>query len=67
MVDFDLILGMDWLSPHHAVLDCYAKTVTLAIPSIPPVVWQGSRGSTPVGVISFIRARRLVASGCICE
>jgi hypothetical protein len=34
MVDFDLILGMDWLSPHRAVLDCYAKTVTLAMPGI---------------------------------
>ena len=22
MVDFDIILGMDWLAPHHAVLDC---------------------------------------------
>ncbi|XP_015169165.1 uncharacterized protein [Solanum tuberosum] len=65
MVDFDVILGMDWLSPYRAVLDCFSKTVTLAIPGIPPVVWQGSRGSTPVGVISFIRARRLVASGCL--
>ncbi|KAH0671324.1 hypothetical protein KY285_024119 [Solanum tuberosum] len=65
MVDFDVILGMDWLSPYRAVLDCFSKTVTLAIPGIPPVVWQGSRSSTPVGVISFIRARRLVASGCL--
>ena len=65
MVDFDVILGMDWLSPYRAVLDCFSKTVTLAIHGIPPVVWQGSRGSTPVGVISFIRARRLVASGCL--
>ncbi|XP_015159123.1 uncharacterized protein [Solanum tuberosum] len=29
------------------------------------VVDQGSLGSTPVGVISFIRGRRLVASGCL--
>ncbi|WMV08049.1 hypothetical protein MTR67_001434 [Solanum verrucosum] len=61
MVDFDLILGMDWLSPHHAVLDCYAKTVTLAMPGIPPVVWQGSCSRTPVGVISFVRAQRCVS------
>ncbi|WP_311768915.1 hypothetical protein, partial [Proteus mirabilis] len=43
MVDFDVILGIDWLSPYRAVLDCFSKTVTLAIPGIPPVVWQGSR------------------------
>ncbi|KAH0646331.1 hypothetical protein KY284_034215 [Solanum tuberosum] len=65
MVDFHMILGMNWLSPYRAILDCFSKTVTLAIHGIPPVVWQGSRGSTPVGVISFIRARRLVASGCL--
>ena len=65
MVDFDLILGMDWLSPHDAVLDCYAKTVTLAMPGIPPVVWQGSCSRTPVGMISFVRAQRLMASGCL--
>ena len=39
MIDFDVILGMDWLSPYHAVLDCYAKTVTLSMPGVPPVLW----------------------------
>ncbi|KAG5540501.1 hypothetical protein RHGRI_020647 [Rhododendron griersonianum] len=28
MVDFDVILGMDWLSAHRAVIDCYRKIVT---------------------------------------
>ena len=32
MVDFDVILGMTWLSPNFAILDCNAKTVTLANP-----------------------------------
>ncbi|XP_070050832.1 uncharacterized protein [Nicotiana tomentosiformis] len=31
IVNFDLILGMDWLSPYHAILDCHAKTMTLAM------------------------------------
>ena len=30
MVDFDVILGMTWLSPQFAILDCNAKMVTLA-------------------------------------
>ena len=34
MVDFDVMLDMDWLSPYHDVLDCNDKTVTLAIPGI---------------------------------
>ena len=29
MVDFDVILGMTWLSPQFAILDCNAKMVTL--------------------------------------
>ncbi|XP_055824389.1 uncharacterized protein LOC129892885 [Solanum dulcamara] len=32
MVDFDLILGIVWIFPHHVVLDCHYKTVTLAMP-----------------------------------
>ena len=30
MVDFDVILGMTWLSPNFAIMDCNAKTVMLA-------------------------------------
>ena len=26
--DFDLILGMDWLSKHHATINCHEKTVS---------------------------------------
>ncbi|XP_070050701.1 uncharacterized protein [Nicotiana tomentosiformis] len=29
---FEVILGMDWLSLYHAILDCHANIVTLAIP-----------------------------------
>ena len=36
MVDFDVILGMTWLSPNFAILDCNAKTVTLAKPGTCP-------------------------------
>ena len=37
MVDFDVILGMTWLSPNFAILDCNAKTVTLAKPGTDPL------------------------------
>ena len=29
ILEFDVIWGMDWLSAHHAVLDCFNKVVTL--------------------------------------
>ena len=38
MVDFDVILGMTWLSPNFAILDCNAKTVTLSKPGTDPLV-----------------------------
>ncbi|XP_069144551.1 uncharacterized protein [Solanum lycopersicum] len=65
MVDFDVILGMDWLSPYHAVLECNAKTVTLAMPGVPRVEWKSVSGSCPRKVITFIRAQRLVERGCL--
>ena len=30
--DFDIILGMDWLATHHALVDCFVKKVTFHIP-----------------------------------
>ena len=54
MIDFDVILGMDWLSPYHVVLDCYAKTVTLSMPGVPSVLWQAAYSHTPTRIIFFI-------------
>lgn len=31
VMDFDEILGMDWLSNNHTFLDCFVKTITLVI------------------------------------
>lgn len=56
ILDFDIILGMDMLDPHHGILYCYAKTITLAIPDISLVVWQGSISQAPIGIISYIQA-----------
>ena len=65
MVDFDVILGMTWLSPNFAILDCNAKTVTLSKPGTDPLVWEGDYTSTPVRIISFLRAKRMVSKGCL--
>ncbi|WMV55056.1 hypothetical protein MTR67_048441 [Solanum verrucosum] len=59
-----LILDMDWLAPHHVILDCYAKIVTLAMPGVPRVEWTGVSGSYPSKAISFLRAQILVDRGC---
>ncbi|WMV07811.1 hypothetical protein MTR67_001196 [Solanum verrucosum] len=57
---FDITFTMDWLSPHHAILDWYTRIVTLAITIFPRVEWMGPSGSYPTIVIYFIRAQILV-------
>ncbi|XP_070047147.1 uncharacterized protein [Nicotiana tomentosiformis] len=63
MIDFEVILGMDWLSPYHVILDCHAKTITLAMPEFPRLEWKGSSVSTVSQVISFLKARHMVERG----
>jgi len=65
MLDFDVILGMDWLSPCHAILDCHAKIMTLTMPGLPKVEWRGSLDFVPSRVISYFKAQRMVEKGCL--
>lgn len=64
ILDFNIILGMDWLARHHTGLDFYAKIVILVIPRMSPVIWQGSISWVPTGIVSYIRAWRLISKGC---
>ena len=50
---------------NFAILDCNAKTVTLAKPRTDLLVWEGDYISTPVRIISFLRAKRMVSKGCL--
>ncbi|KAL0407118.1 UNVERIFIED_CONTAM: hypothetical protein Slati_4025700, partial [Sesamum latifolium] len=40
--EFDAILGMDWLTQHRAVVDCYKKEVMIESSGQPKVVFIGS-------------------------
>ncbi|WRX13589.1 Reverse transcriptase domain - like 10 [Theobroma cacao] len=64
-LDFDVILGMDWLSPCHASVDCYHKLVRFDFPGEPSFSIQGNRSNVPTNLISVISARRLLREGCI--
>jgi hypothetical protein len=44
MSEFDIILGMDWLSSYHVSIDCFAKTVCLRLPGRAELVVATSRG-----------------------
>ncbi|XP_060216647.1 uncharacterized protein LOC132644107 [Lycium barbarum] len=56
---------MSWLALYHAILDCHAKTITLAMPGIPRLEWKGAPRSAPKKIICFLRAKKLVVKGCL--
>ena len=65
MEDFDVILGMDWLSLHHAVLVCREKVVWFHIPGTPEFYYRGDRWSASSSIVSFLQARRMMRKGCV--
>ena len=62
--EFDVILGMDWLSRHQMVVDCRMKRVTLRTPSGDEVTFIGERSDPLSNVISTTTTRTMVQKGC---
>ncbi|XP_070011433.1 uncharacterized protein [Nicotiana sylvestris] len=42
MIDFDMLMGMDWLSSCYAIVDCHAKIFKFEIPNEPSFILRGS-------------------------
>ena len=55
--EFNLILGMDWLSKHRAIIDCDKKTVVLRCSYQSEVIVHGVRSGLMSNVISAMQAR----------
>ncbi|KAM1156709.1 hypothetical protein ACFX2B_027171 [Malus domestica] len=64
IVDFDVILGTDWLHFNRAQIDCYGKTVTFHRPGLPEVRFVSEPSGLRHEVISAVRAERLLSKGC---
>ncbi len=58
--DYDIILGMDWLVRHHAMIDCRLRTVTFGLPQYSDVVIHGERQLLPSDIISVALARKMI-------
>ena len=58
--EFDVILGMDWLSRHQAIVDCRMKRVTLRTSNEDEVTFISERSNHLSNVISTATARTMV-------
>ena len=63
MRDFDVVLGMDWLSRHRATLDCYKKEVQLHRPGKLEVKFRGLHKELSSSMISAMEAQRMLCKG----
>ena len=65
MDDYDVILGVDWLSTHHAVIDCQKKKVEFLPPKETRFEFKGMTGSRLVPTISELRAQQMLVARCV--
>ena len=61
--EFDLILGMDWLSKHQAIFDCGQKTLVLRCSDQIEVIIQELAQSVMSNVIFSMHARSFIRKG----
>ena len=64
IIDFDVILGMNWLDHHYDSLDCHEKAVIFRIPNDDEFRFRGDKSSIPQNIISAIIARKMLRRGC---
>ncbi|VFQ98546.1 unnamed protein product [Cuscuta campestris] len=62
--EFDVILGMDWLTANQAVVDCGAHTVRLRAEDGSDVLIRGELLPKAPKFISYLHARRLIRKKC---
>ena len=64
MKDFDVVLGMDWLSRHKATLNCYKKEIKLHRPGNLEVKFRGIHREVFSSMISAMASQRMLCKGC---
>ncbi|XP_070679239.1 uncharacterized protein [Malus domestica] len=64
IMDFDVILGTNWLHYNRAKIDCYGKIVTFHRPRLPEVTFVGKPSRVRHGIISAMKANILFSKGC---
>ncbi|XP_071738968.1 uncharacterized protein [Rutidosis leptorrhynchoides] len=61
---FDVVLGMDWLSPMKVGIQCFDKTINIPLETGEILVIQGDKGGSKLNLISCIKTRKYLMKGC---
>ena len=61
---YDLIIGMDWLEAHRAMVDCFTKTVLCVDNERRPVEIHDVRRKVSLRFISTMKVKRCMRKGC---
>nr|GFB27165.1 hypothetical protein [Tanacetum cinerariifolium] len=64
MCEFDIILGMDWLTEHHATIDCRSYRVIFGDIHAPEFIYHSFLPGKSMQIISALQARTLLSHGC---
>ncbi|CAO2816031.1 unnamed protein product [Amaranthus hypochondriacus] len=63
MIEFDVILGMDWLSKHYATFHCRDQKIVLKGPKGRRISYSGVVAKKRVKLVSALRMRRMHRKG----
>nr|GEX92896.1 putative reverse transcriptase domain-containing protein [Tanacetum cinerariifolium] len=61
--EFDIILGMDWLTEHHAMIDCRSYRVIFGDIYAPRFIYHGFLPGKSMQIILALQARTLLSHG----
>nr|GFC32519.1 hypothetical protein [Tanacetum cinerariifolium] len=64
MCEFDIILGMDWLTEYHATIDCRSYRVIFSYIHAPEFIYHGSLPRKSMQIIFALQARTFLSHGC---
>ena len=66
MVDFDIILGTDWLHSCYTSADCRTRIVRFQFLDDPILKWKGSILEPMGQLISYLESRKMISKGYLC-